>query len=109
MSGDHPYLVCVPVAALASPGAGSVQSVCQTCEQLVWVSVESMMFIRRNPAIYIVCNNCAIEAIGADNFTAERVDMRVVPGAPRWTKKMLRRLRQRDDIADVLRVKDLGD
>jgi len=106
---DIPILVCVPVDALPTPGQGSVKSVCQKCERPVWVSVESMKFLGKNPKIYIACNNCAIDIIGAENFTDEKAEFRVVPGAPAWTHRALKRLRRRDDIADLLRVKDLDE
>jgi hypothetical protein len=103
---DVPILVCIPVYALATPEAGSVQSVCQTCEQPVWVSVHGMAFLRENPKIFIACNNCAIEAIGSEEFGKEG---KMVPGVPEWMPKALEELRSRYDLSDLLRVKDLDE
>ena len=102
---DVPILVCIPVYALATPEAGSVQSVCQTCEQPVWVSVHGMAFLRENPKIFIACNNCAIDVIGAADFA----EGHMVPGVPEWMPLALEELKSRYDLSDLLRVKDLDE
>ena len=103
---EVPILVCVPVFALDAPEAGSVQSVCQTCEQPVWVSTHGMAFLRHNPQIYIACNNCAIDVIGSEEFNTGG---HMVPGVPEWMPLALEELKSRYDLSDRLRVKDLDE
>ncbi len=102
---DVPILVCVPVRALPSPEEGSVKSVCQACEQPVWVSVHGMAFLGKNPTIYIACNNCAIDIIGAENFQ----DGFMVPGSPEWMNSALEHLKEKVNLTDILQVRDLDD
>jgi len=101
-----PILVCVPVRVLSSPEPGSVKSVCQTCETPVWVSKHGMSFIKHNPTIYIACNNCAIEIIGAEEFDTTGY---MIPGAPEWMNVALEAIRRDTRVSDIMRVRDLGD
>ena len=81
-SGDYVTIVCVRVSDLHIPSYGSIQSICSSCGNMVWIGLSGQKqrqeCFRKGILVSIICSQCIESHITGDDIyvsdeTAEEI------------------------------------